>query len=105
MTPIPIFDAPQLEPPKPRTKWDAEYEAFLRLLPELINTHRDQYVAVHEGKVVGSGTDQLALAREAYQKFGYVEILVRLVKDRPRVVNIISPKIDRNRGVLEITGD
>ncbi|MFO0823486.1 MAG: hypothetical protein U0792_10280 [Gemmataceae bacterium] len=99
MTPIPIFEAPQLEPSKPRTKWDAEYEAFLRLLPQLLQTHRDQYVAIHEGKVVGAGTDQLALAREAYQKFGLVEILVRLVTDRPpRIVNIVSPKVERLGG-------
>jgi len=97
MTPIPIFDAPLFNPPKPRTKWDSEYEAFLRLLPELLQTHRDQYVAIHEGKVIGSGSNKLALAREAYLKFGYVEILVRLVTDQPpRVVNIISPKVERN---------
>ncbi len=96
MSAIPIFEPPPLGLPKPTSKWDAEYEAFLRLLPELLKTHRDQYVAIHEGKVVGSGTDQLAVAMEAYREYGYVEILVRLVSDKPpRVVNIISPHLDR----------
>ncbi|WP_439625622.1 DUF5678 domain-containing protein [Gemmata sp.] len=99
MTPVPIFEAPLLGLPQPRTKWDAEYEAVLRLLPELLKTHRDQYVAVHEGRVVGSGTDKLAVAQEAYKTFGYVEILVRLVTDKPpRVVNILSPHVDRSGG-------
>ena len=94
MSALPIFEPPPLETAKPRSKWDAEYESFLRMLPELLTTYRDQYVAIHEGKVVGSGTDQLAVAMEAYRKHGYVEILVRLVTDKPpRVVHIVSPHV------------
>jgi hypothetical protein len=97
MSAIPIFEPPPLEMAPPKSKWDVEYEAFLRMLPELLTTSRDQYVAIHEGKVVGSGPDQLAVAMEAYQKYGYVEILVRLVTDKPpRVVNIISPHVDQS---------
>jgi hypothetical protein len=95
MSSTPIFEAPPLGLPTPKSKWDREYEAFLRLLPELLKTHRDQHVAIHEGKVVGFGKDKLAVAGEAYKKFGYVEILVRLVTDTPpRVVNIPSPRVD-----------
>jgi hypothetical protein len=94
MTPIPVFDAPQFDPSKPKSKWDREYEAFLRLLPELLQTHRGQYVAIHEGKVVGNGDDQLAVARTAYAEFGPVEILVRLATDQPpRIVNLLSPRV------------
>jgi hypothetical protein len=94
MNPIPVFDAPRFGPSKPKSKWDAEYEAFLRLLPELLQTHGGQYVAIHEGKVVGFGSDQLAVARAAYAEFGPVEILVRLATDQPpRVVNVLSPRV------------
>jgi hypothetical protein len=69
-------------------KFQRELEAFRRLLPELLKTHRDQYVAIHEGQVVGTGPDQIELADRAYAQFGYIPILVTLVTDRPRVVRI-----------------
>lgn len=73
------------------TKWSREYEAFLRLLPGLLGEYRGQYVAVHEGRVVGHGLDKVAVALAAYREFGPVEILVRLVTDEPpRVVRIPS---------------
>jgi hypothetical protein len=71
-------------------KFQRELEAFRRLLPELLQTHRDQYVAIHEGQVVGTGPDQIELADRAYAQFGYIPILVTLVTDRPRVVRIPS---------------
>ncbi len=76
-------------------KFQRELEAFRRLLPELLQTHRDQYVAIHEGQVVGTGPDQIELADRAYQRFGYIPILVTLVTDHPRVVRIPSPRVIR----------
>jgi hypothetical protein len=76
-------------------KFRKELEAFRRLLPELLQTHRDQYVAIHEGQVVGSGPDQIEVAERAYDQFGYIPILVTLVTDRPRVVRIPSPRVVR----------
>lgn len=83
-----------LSPPPPPTKFDRECAAFRRMLPDLLRTHRGQYVAVHDGRVVGSGADQIAVARAAYAAFGPVEILVRLVTDEPpRVARILSPRL------------
>jgi len=96
MNPTTVFDSPQLTSPRLQGKWEAEYEAFLKLLPGLLSTHRGRYVAIHEGKVVGTGSDKLAVARAAYGVFGPVEILVRLVTDQPpRVVQLVSPQLDR----------
>jgi len=44
------------------------------MLPELLRSHRGRYVAVHDGRLVDEGEDKIALALEAYQKFGYVPI-------------------------------
>src|SRR5262249_22792908 len=55
--PAPVIDRP------PRHKWEREYRAFLRLLPELLKTHRGKYVAVHEEQVVDSGDDEVALTK------------------------------------------
>ena len=78
------LSAPTLElPAPPISKWDQEYAAFLRMLPDLLQTHRGQYVAIHEGKVVDSGDDKLAVALRAYDKYGYIPIYVGLVAERP----------------------
>ncbi len=59
---IETLPAPVLPPrPSKNEKWDREYAAFLEMLPDLLQTHRDKYVAVHEGRVVESGDDKIAV--------------------------------------------
>jgi len=77
--PAPVID---LNPP-PRTKWEREYQAFKRLLPELLKTHRGQYVAVHDEQVVDSGDDPIALILRVHGQHGYVPIHVDLVTEQP----------------------
>jgi hypothetical protein len=78
------YPPPVIEwPPPPRNKWEREYRAFLRLLPELLKSHRGKYVAVHEERAVGSGDDKVDLAWKMYEKYGYVPIYVGLVTDQP----------------------
>lgn len=67
--------------PSPHSKWASEYEAFQRLLPQLLVTHRDRYVAIHEGQVVDSGDDKLELALRVLAKIGNVPIHVGLVTE------------------------
>jgi hypothetical protein len=67
----------------PRDKWQRGQQAFRRLLPGLLVSHRNQYVAIHEEKVVESGTDKLDVAGKAYARFGYLPIFVSLVSDQP----------------------
>lgn len=90
-TDTPVIDMPPVVlPPPVETKLDREMRAFQQLLPELLKTHRGRYVAVHEGRVVGEGDDQIVVAKTAYAEFGYLPILVRQVTDTPRVVSIPS---------------
>ena len=70
-------------PTPPQSKWEREYRAFLRMLPELLKTCRGKYVAVHEGRVVDSGEDKMRLAMKAYAQYGYVPIYVGVVAERP----------------------
>ena len=84
MNPIEPLPAIIVELPAPQPgKWDQEYAAFLRMLPDLLQTYRGQYVAVHEGRVVESGDVKLAVAMRAYDKHGYQPIYVGLVAERP----------------------
>ncbi len=77
--PAPMIDVAR----PPESKWQREQRAFLQMLPNLLQTHRGKFVAVHEGQVVGSGEDKLDLAWQAYAKFGYVPVYVGLVAERP----------------------
>ena len=80
--------APVIElPPSPRSKWEREYQAFQRLLPELLATQSGRYVAIHEGQVVDSGDDKLALALRVLAKVGNVPIHVGLVTAEPEPVS------------------
>jgi len=69
-------------------------ESYWRLLPTLVSQYRDQYVAIHEGQVVASGTNQVELALRVYRQFGYVPIYVGLVSDEPwRMFRLPSPRV------------
>jgi hypothetical protein len=63
------------------TKGEREYQTFRRLLPLLLSSHCGQYVAIHDGQVVDSGTDDIALIQRVHARFGYVPIHVGLVAD------------------------
>src|SRR5262249_15236012 len=63
-----------------------EYDAFQRLLPELLATHRDQYAAVHDGEVVAIGPDRLDVISQAYARCGYQAIHVAQVTDQLQAV-------------------
>jgi hypothetical protein len=74
-------------------KWRREQRAFHGLLPELLHTHRDQFVAIHEGQVVESGEHKLDVARRAYNRFGYIPIYVsRVVSCPPAATRVPSPR-------------
>jgi hypothetical protein len=93
MSQVDVLPAPSLPTP-PDDKWRREQQAFRRLLPELLQSHRGQYVAIHDGRVVASGADKLDVAGQAYARHGYVPIYVSLVTDRPAPpVRIPSPRV------------
>lgn len=81
----------------PESAWERERRAFRELLPALRVTHDGQYVAIKDGKVVASGSDEVAVALEAYSRVGYGPLYVGQVTDSPRPpVRIPSPR--RRRG-------
>ena len=76
--------APALStPPAAATKWEREYQAFIRLLPTLLQTHRGKFVAIHGEQVVHSGDDPIALIKHVHARYGYVPIHVDQVTDQP----------------------
>ena len=78
-----VIQQVELPPAPPRSKSEMERDAFLRLLPALLATHRGRYVAIHEEKVVGEGTNPAELAVRVWKQVGRVAIHVDLVTDEP----------------------
>lgn len=70
-------------PIAPRSKWEREHSAFLRLLPNLLQTHCGKFVAIHGEKVVDSDPDEMALMIRVFQKIGNVDIHIGRVTDKP----------------------
>jgi hypothetical protein len=70
------------------SKGEREYQAFLRLLPSLLSTHRGQYVAIHDGQVGDSDTDDIRLIQRVHERIGYVPIHVGLVTEQLSVVRL-----------------
>jgi hypothetical protein len=86
----PIFEVHLPDPPAP-SKVERERRAFLRLLPELLKTHRGQYVAIHDEQMVDSGPERLELVLrvQARLKTG---IYVRLVDTSERIERVSGPR-------------
>ena|SRR5688572_3999333 len=73
----PIFEVTL---PKPEiSKGEREYQAFLRMLPELLQKYAGKHVAIHEGQVVDVDDDDIALIKRVRMKVGNVPIHVGLV--------------------------
>lgn len=84
MSTIDTLPAPELCFAAPADdKWERERRAFVRMLPDLLVTHRDQFVAVHQGQVVASGPEKVSVALQAYREHGQIPIYVGLVSDQP----------------------
>jgi hypothetical protein len=90
-----IFPAPVLDLPQPLDdKWKREQRAFFSMLPELLTTHRGLYVAIHEGRVVQAGPDNVQVALQAYRAHGYAPMYIDLVAEHPLPpVRIPSPRV------------
>ena len=94
-----LLMAPELMVPiAPSSKWEKERHAFEELRPSLLQTHQDKFVAIHEGRVVGSDDDRIALALRAYAQFGYVPMYIAHVsRSAPRTVRVPSPRKTSSR--------
>jgi hypothetical protein len=98
--PAPTIEVPQVPaypPPTPEhPKLRQEHEALMRMWPDLLKTHYGQYVAIHDGQVVESGPDKIAVAKSAYKRCGYIPIYIHLVTDQPQPV-VRIPSLGRRQ--------
>jgi len=74
---------------------EEEHEAFLKIRDELIAdpSYKGKYVAVLQGAIVGCDEEKGRLAKNVYEKYGYIPIYIdKVVTDR-RLVEVPSPEL------------
>jgi hypothetical protein len=64
-------------------KWQREHQAFLQLKPQLIEKYDGNYVVIHNGQVIDSGADDVALALRFFAQHGNVPVHIGLVSRWP----------------------
>jgi hypothetical protein len=94
----PILAAPTVEwLPRAANKWRQEYEAFQRLRPQLLAQYAEQYVVVHEGKIVDHGPDDVQLALKFFAEHGNVPVHIGLVSEQPHAIARVPHYRDSRR--------
>ncbi len=74
-----------------------EVKAFETMHADLVLLYHGKYIAMHHKKVVDSGRDARQLYLRVRQKYGYVPILIRQVREQPKQTLVFrSPRFVRN---------
>ena|SRR5437870_781107 len=97
---LPPTDRPRVYPPRPTNpELAAEYDAFERMLPELMSQYAGKYVALRGGVVVAVGDTKIDAATAAHRLQPGVPAYTRLVTDQPQPIERIgSPREVRREG-------
>lgn len=80
-----------------RAPMEREQAAFRRLHPELVVRYPNEFVAIHNGKVVGHDKSRLELVARIDEEYPEQVVLVRAVRTEPeeRVLVFRSPRLIR----------
>jgi hypothetical protein len=70
--------------PESQRNWDI----FCDKLPDLLQTHAGQCVAIANGQIVGFGGDRIALLKDMRSQYGRIHILVTEVTSQLRTRHI-----------------
>ncbi len=72
--------------------WESERAAFHRLKPQLLQTHKGLYVAIHGGQVVDADANNLALAQRVMSRLKNKPFYLQLVSEEARTFEVPSPE-------------
>ncbi len=75
--------------------FDRERTAFQHLLPELLKTHRGEWVAIVDGQPVEFGPDFSSVIVPVRQRFGQRSVYVHEISEQARIYKISSPRLTR----------
>ncbi|MCL4500021.1 MAG: hypothetical protein M1335_07270 [Chloroflexi bacterium] len=71
-------------------EWHEGKDAFQRLLPELLKTYREKFVAIYKGRVVDSDGEEGELMYRVALKYGDTPVYIDEVLEKPRVYSVPS---------------
>ena len=80
-------------------KFEREREAYLRLKPQLLQTHPGRFVAIYQGKVVDVDQDKQALAKRVIERYGNEPVYIQLVAEELRTFEIPSPETEPHASI------
>ncbi len=94
---LPTSNRPKQLPPRPSNPdLIPEYEAFERMLPDLMRQHPGKYVALRQGVIVAIGDTEIDVMTLAHQLSPGTQVYARLVSDQPQPIpRIGSPRTVR----------
>lgn len=72
-----------------------EFAVYERMKPELLKTHKDKWVAIHNGELVDFDDDETLLLERVDSRFGDITMLVTQVTETLPVYHVNSPKLVR----------
>jgi hypothetical protein len=75
--------------------FEQERAAFQRLLPELLQAHRGEWVAIVEGQPVEFDPDFSSVIMPVRQRFGQRPVYVHEISEQARIYKISSPRLIR----------
>ena len=79
-----LYEGRQMHPTDSQQNWDV----FRSKLPDLLQTHAGQCVAIAGGHILGFSTDRIALLKEMRAQYGHIHILVTEVTPYLRVRHV-----------------
>ena len=75
--------------------FEKERAAFQRLLPELLQAHRGEWVAIVDGQPVEFGPDFSSVIIPVRQRFGQRPVYIHEISEQARIYKIPSPRLIR----------
>ena len=72
-----------------------EEQAFRQRRVHLLRRYAGQFVALYQGRVVGHGMDDEALAQRMFERLGDVPFYIAKVESEPTVYELPSPETVR----------
>lgn len=67
---------------------DADFEAFQRMLPELLKEHRGEYALIINRELVRIDRDEFALLKYAYSEHPDCDGLIQPIQEKPPVIEM-----------------
>ena len=77
-----------------QSKIEAEQRHYEAQHSALLDTYKDQYIAMHEGCVVDHDFNRVTLSRRIRNRYGSTPVLITQVRDEPRLtIRVRSPRM------------